>query len=271
MLTFLTIEKKDTKRLLPLRDKISVELKSAGSIDVQHIKYIHRRGKVRFDKIAKICGSEGRRLLTKEDLVFPKESNLKRFCCEELKSRLCLNMAIEVLKNIKSKSLKVAVYDVDGKIADGVGDMLKFIKNLTVVTRATDIYTAEAERLVSESGAVLNVSKRLKSLENAHLILVPQKLSAQLPVSKSAVILTTSAPKVSERCAVYYKYYFSLSEELIKLLPEGFDAEYLASALYTLCSRFDLGSIVPQAVKGEGAAHTIVSLSKYLLNIASNT
>lgn len=273
MLTFLTVQRTQTKRLLPFRNKIFLELKSAEGVDIKHIKYIHRHGKIQWDKIRKLSGDEAKRILAKEDLPLPENSGLGRFYCLELKSRLCLNMAIEVLKNLRDfkGGFKVAIFDTDGRIADGAGALLRFTENLTVVTRMTGMYNAEAERLMQESGAVLSVSRRMKSLSDAQLIIVPQKLETQLPVEKSAVILTVAPPAVSQRCGVYYKYYFNLSEELIKLLPEGFDAEYLASALYTLCGRYDLGSLVPQATKGEGNAHTLVSLSKYLMNIGSNT
>ncbi len=272
MLTFLSVENPERKRFFSLKNKISLELKSAEGIDVKHVKYIHRRGKIRYDKIRKLCGEEAGRLLTKEDLDLPEGSDLRRFYCDELKVRLCLNMAIEVLKDLKafSEKISVAIYDPDGKIADGAGALLRYTRSLTAVSRMTGMYSAEAERVMEECGAVLNVSRRMKSLAEAKLIIAPVKLQSLLPVEKSAVILTVAPPSVSQRCPVYYKYYFNLSEELIKLLPEGFDAEYLASALYTLCGRYDLGSTVPQAVKGEGTAHTLVSLSKYLMNIARN-
>lgn len=273
MLTFLTVESKKHKSFLPLRDKVFTELKSAEGVDVRHIRYVKRKGKIRWDKIRKIAGEESSRLLTKEELVLPENCGLKRFCCYELKSRLCINMALEVLKSLKARKIKVntAVFDPEGNIADSADVLLRHTQNLTAVTRATEIYSAQAERILNESGAVLTVSRRLKSLEDAQLVIVPCKLTVQLPLDKTAVILTVMPPSVSQRCAVYYKYYFSLSEELIKLLPMGFDAEYLASALYSLSGRFDMGSIVPQAAKGAGTAHTLVSLSKYLMNINSNT
>lgn len=272
MLTFLSVEKPEKKRFFYLKNKISLELKSAGGIDVKHIRYIHRCGKIRYDKIRKLCGDEAGRLLTKEDLSLPEDRGFRRFYCDELKVRLCLNMAIAVLKDLKAftEKINVAIYDPDGRIADGAGVLLRYTRGLTAVSRMTGMYSAEAERVMAESGAVLNVSKRMKSLTNSQLIVAPIKLNCVLPVDKQAVILTVSPPSVSQRCGVYYKYYFNLSEELIKLLPDGFDAEYLASALYTLCGRYDLGSTVPQAVKGDGTAHTLVSLSKYLMNIARN-
>lgn len=273
MLTFLTIDENRAKGFLPLRYKVLTELKSAEGIDVKHIKYIHRRGRIHWDKIIKLAGDESERLLTPESLVLPKESGLRRFECHELKARFCLNTAIGVLKLLKDfkGNIKVAVFDPDGTVADSADVLLRHTNNLTAVTRMTEIYGAVAERILNESGAVLSISKRLKSLSTAQLIVAPHRLMVQLPVEKNAVILSSANPGVSQRCGVYYRYFFSLSEELLKLLPQGFDAEYLASALYTLKGRFDLGSIMPQAIKGEGLVHTLVSLSKYLMNISSNT
>ncbi|MBQ7385527.1 MAG: hypothetical protein IJW04_03350 [Ruminococcus sp.] len=271
MLTFLTVEKAESK-LLPLRHKIYTELKTSGGIQVKYIKCIHRRGKIPYEKIRRISENQSDCLLTKEDLILPQESKLRRFYSAELSERLCLNMTIAVLKELKASSdnIKVAVFDPEARIADGVGAILKFTQNLTVVTRMTGVYGAEAERIMNESGAVLNVSRRMKSLENAKLVVAPYKLKTQLPLGKDAVILTVAPSAVSQKGTVYYRYYFTLSEDLKSLLPQGFDAEYFSSALYSLLGRFDLGSIVPQATKGDFNTHTLVSLNKYLTNICRN-
>ena len=272
MLTFLTIDKAESL-LFPIRSRISAETKILGGIEIKHIKCIHRRGKIPYGKIRKLSGNESDRLLTKEDLILPEKSGLRRFYCSELASRLCLNTAIEILKDLGSLSdnIRTAVYDPDGRIADGAGALLKFTNSLTVVTRMTGLYSAEAERIMNESGAFLNVSKGMKSLEKAKLIVAPHKLKTRLPVSRDAVILTVEPPAVSQKCGVYFKYYFNLPEELKELCTDGFESSYIASALYTLLGRFDLGSAVPQAIKGDVAAHTLVSLNKYLINIGSNT
>ena len=271
MLTFLTIDKAESL-FFPIRHKISEEVKNIGGVEVKHIKCIHRRGRIPYEKIKKLSCGQNDRLLTKEDLILPEDSGLRRFCSVELSERLCLNMAAQILKELQKNSdnLRVAVYDPEGSVADGAAVLLKFTKSLTAVTRMTGIYSAEAERIMNESGAVLKVSKGMKSLENAKLIIAPQKLKAQLPVGKDAVILTVLPPAVSQKGAVYYKYYFTLTDELKSLCPDGFDGSYVASALYTLLGRFDLGSIVPLATKGDFGTQTLVSLKKYLMNISLN-
>lgn len=272
MITFLTVDKA-RRAFLPFGNKIREEVKTSGGLSVKHISCICRGSKIPWGKIEKLSGNEAGRLLMKDDAEIPKGIAVRRFQSDELKSRLCLNMAAEVLKTSagSEKSPKVAVFDPEGRIADGVGALLKFTDRLTVVTRMADIYSAEAQRLMEECGAVLNVSRRMKALTEAHLVVAPLRLSLQLPSLKEGVILTTLPPAVNQRSAVYFRYYFDLGKELMEMVPQGFDAEYFASALYTLCSRFELGSVIPQATKGNGTDHTLLSLSKYLMNIASNT
>lgn len=271
MITFLTVNKAG-RSFLPFGNKISVNVKTSGGLSVKHIECLYRGRKIPWSKIERLGESEAQRLLVKEDMEIPQGVALRRFYSDELKSRLCLNMATEVLKIMSDSAhkLRVAVFDPDGRIADGVGAMLRFTDKLTVVTRMIDIYSAEAQRLMDECGAVLSVSRRMKALTEAQLIVAPLKLSSQLPSPKEGLIFTTAQPSVNQRSAVYFKYYFDLGGELMGMLPQGFDAEYFASALYTLCGRFELGSIVPQAAKGVGADHTLLSMSKYLTNIASN-
>lgn len=273
MLTFLTILEGQGKTLFPLKNKITVQEETAKGLTVRHITCLNNRGKIPYEKIAKLCHGEESRVLAQESLTFPENCCLRRFESRELRSRLCLNMALEVLKNLskKGKDIKVGIFDPYGKIADGAGSLLRYTKSLKVVTASTDVYSAEASRLMEESGAVMSVSRRLRTLSELNLILAPTPLNLGLPLRKDAVILTVTKPKLSQKCAVFYRYSFTLEEELENLIPEGVENEYFASALYTLKGRFDLGSYIPQAVSVDSCIHTLVSLTKYLMNIGSNT
>lgn len=273
MLTFLTIKEKQGKALFPLKNKIICEEKALGSLAVRHIACLHNRGKIPYEKIRRLALEEAHRLLTDESLVFPKDVPLRRFESSELRCRLCLNMALEVLKALSKRQMdiKVGIFDPRGRIADGAGSLLHYTKSIRVVTACTELYSAEASRLMEESGAVMNVSRRLKALSELNLILAPIPLVVNLPVRNDALILTVARPKLSQSCACFYRYDVSLDEELKGLMPQGFESEYFASALYELLGRFDLGSYIPQAVRGESGVHTLVSLTKYLMNIGSNS
>lgn len=273
MLTFLTVEKPKKRAISFLKNKVYVEEKEAQGIRVKYIRCVQRNKKIPWDKIKKLCGEEADRLLVSKELVLPEGSGLMRFESFALEERFCLNSAIEVLKIIRSqrRKVKVAVYDPDGIIADGMEALLGFADSVTAVTRMTGIYSAEAERIMDERGAVLKVSKGLRALESAQLVVAPKKLRTLLPLSKQAVVLTVEKPQICQKCRVYSRYDFEFSEELESLIPQGFDKVYFASSLYTLCRRFDLGSVVPEAMEGEGVKHNPESLAKYLINICKNT
>lgn len=269
MLTFFTVEKVKSTCFLPRRNRIIKEVKSGGGVTVKHIKLVSGFGKIPYGKIARHCGEESGRLLTEEGLELPEETGLRRFYCDELKVRLSLNMGVQLLKNMQdtAQGVETAFYDPQGRIADGAEAILKFTDRLTAVSRMTGIYAAEAQRILSESGAVLNISRRMKSVENAKLIIAPEKLKVRLPVSKNTVILTVAAPAVAQNCTVYYKYFFDLSKGLLSVLPSGFDREYFAEALYTLCGRYDLGSVIPTAAGGEGEPQSLEFITKYLAGV----
>ena len=270
MLTLLSVNKDLSFMGRFKRNKIKLTYDTLQGADIRCIECVLRHKDSCWRRIRKLCGEESENVLCGERLELPRDVNITRFAGDELRSRLSLNMAIEILKlcSETGKAVEVSVYDPDGRIADGVYAMLKFTDTVNVVTNRTELYSAEAERIMAEQGAVLRVSRRMKSLSSSHLIVAPLALRTQLPCEKTAVILSTLPPLVSQKCALYYKYYFESGEEFKKFTSEGFDAEYLASALYSLCGRFDLGSLVPQATKGVGVSHTLISLVKYLINIA---
>jgi len=270
LLTLLSVNKDSSPMGRFKRNKIRLTYGALLGADIRLIECILRHEGAGLKRIRSLCGEDAGTVLYSEELQLPEDAKIKRFASDELRSRLCLNMAIEMLKlcSQTDKEVKVSVYDPDGRIADGVSAMLKFAETVNVVTHRTELYSAEAERIMTERGAVLGVSRRMRSLSSSHLIVAPLALKTRLPCEKTAVILSTLPPLVPQKCALYYKYYFDLGEEFRKYTELGFDAEYLASALYTLCGRFDLGSVVPQATKGAGESHTLVSLAKYLINIA---
>lgn len=269
MLTFLSVEKPKKRAVFFLRNKVYVEEKEVQGINARYIRYVQRAGKIRWDKIKKLCSDDSDRLLTEKALTLPKNLGLMRFESYALKERLCLNAAIEVLKLIKSKrhKLKVAVYDPEGLLVDSAEALLRFTDSITVVTGMTGFYSEEARRIMDESGAVLKVSKNLKALESAQLVVTPAVLRVMLPLSKQAVVLTVDKPLVLQKCRVYWDYELMLSDELESLIPKGIDKVYFASAIYALCHRFELGSEIPEGIAGEGVSHTSESLAKYLINI----
>lgn len=273
MLTFLTVEKPKKKSVFFLRNKVYALEKETQGIRVKYIRYVQRAGRIRWDKIRKLCSDESDRLLSPKELIFPKNSGLMRFESFGLRERLCLNASIEVLRIVRSqkRKIRVAVYDPEGIIADSAEMLLKYADRVAAVTGMTGIYSAEAQRIMDERGAVLTVSRNPGVLSTADLVVAPAVLREVLPLKKQAVLLTVGEPQVYQKCRVFFGYDFKVSEDLENLVPEGFEKMYFMSALYTLCRRFDLGSVVPEEIAGECVKHTPESLAKYLINICENT
>lgn len=272
MLTILSVDKADNGRLFPLKGKLEIHEEILAHTQVRFIRYIHRRGGIPWNKIVKAAGDE-KFVLCRESLEIPPDFSLRRFSCNELRVRLSLNMALAALEmgKDKSKAVNVGIYDLSGKIADSADAFFKFTDSVTVVTKAVDLYGLQAQRIMEEQGAHLRVTRKLMGLENAHIVVAPDELKCRLPLRKQAVILTTRSPDILQNCTVLSKYHFVIENGVSEALPEGVDTEYFASALFTLEKRCYLGSLVPMAAKDGGFSHTLVSLSKYLTNIASNT
>ena len=85
MLTALHIEKKQYKNKAVqflsklLKDKITVEIKTAGDVKLKCITYLSRREKVNFSKIDRIIGAQRNRLLCAEDSIIATKQGYKRF------------------------------------------------------------------------------------------------------------------------------------------------------------------------------------------------
>ena len=85
---------------------------------------------------------------------------------------------------------------------------------------------------------------------------------------QEALVLTTGCPKVPSGGLVYYKYHLRMPNGFDLLKPKDFDEEYFCSALYTLASQYELGSIVPLLCRNYSSSQTVKSLCAYLNRFA---
>ena len=65
------------------------------------------------------------------------------------------------------------------------------------------------------------------------------------------MVLTAGKPLVSLNGTVLWRYHFKMPDGFADIKPEELSEEYFCSALYTLGSQFELGSIVPLSAQGE--------------------
>ena len=65
------------------------------------------------------------------------------------------------------------------------------------------------------------------------------------------MVLTAGKPLVPLNGTVLWRYHFKMPDGFADIKPEELSEEYFCSALYTLGSQFELGSIVPLSAQGE--------------------
>lgn len=243
------------------KDKLRVEIKKARGVSLKHITYTSYSGKVCLDKAGRIIGAQRTQLLCSEKLDFPLQSGYRRFKSDVFPARLCTNMALELLKTCKcSATLKVGIYDKSAVACDCLLGVLEYCSNAVVVTKNSKPYHFTAQRALDELGASALITKSVSELSGCDLIIAPCVIDEALPLSVKAVVLTLSRPKIKTGAAEYYRYHFRMPNGFDLIKPDELDEEYFCSALYTLGSQYELGSIVPLTCRNENASQTIKSL-----------
>lgn len=267
MFTVLSIDKREHKGVLGrvagrfafnTLKKTRVE---GEGVSFLRLRYISANGRVNTKKLSKILRKAGSQVVYSGDV--PLE--MKPFVPLELRSRLCSNMALEVLSIMSEvpKGMQIGIYDPRGDFTDLSEMLLQYTDNLVVITRNHCAYREEASRLMLETGAVLRISRNVYSLEKCRLIVAPVTLREKFMPDPKAVILTCAEPQVPLCCRVYYKYSFRLPKAFDKLRDEDVDAEAFGGALYSLSRVYDIGSLVPFLCVNAVDSQTTLSLRKY--------
>ncbi len=218
-------------------DKVCVEIKRARGVSVKQLTYICRRQKVNLNKIDR--------------------------------ARLCTNMALYALSKFDTpERLTVGIYDPDAQCTDLVSFVLKYTGNVCIITDNEDVFYDELNTIAEETGACAVVTHHREQLSNCDLVIAPFEIEENLPVRNDAVILTNGRPKENIKGFVYFRYCFKMPNGFALLRPEGLSEEYFCSALYTLGSQYELGSIVPDLCRNDTEAQTVKSLCSYLARFA---
>lgn len=271
MLTALHIEKKQYKNKAVqflsklLKDKITVEIKTAGDVKLKCITYLSRREKVNFSKIDRIVGAQRNRLLCAEDSIIATKQGYKRFDDKLYKKRLCTNLSIALLRLCKKEKLKVGFVDIDGELSFFIKYLLRYCDSLNVVTHDIKNYSEFCDELMYETGVSVRISRKFLALSDCDIIIAPDYMDFSIKLKESAVVLCTEKPKINTRYTVVYDYCITLPKELIPLKTKFLSDTYIMSALYTMKMMYDLGSIVPSLCVCENSVHTIESLKNSVL------
>lgn len=251
------------------RDKIETEIKRARGVSVRHVTYTSYSGKIKLEKADRIIGEQKSQLLCDINLKFPQESGYRRFYSDDFSSRLCTNMALCTLMECEfPERLKVGIYDTSGKNAGFLFNVLEYCSDVSVVTQNTEVYQAVLNRALDELGASAIITENVSELENCNFVVAPQTIEEKLPIKEDTLVLTVDCPKVQNEGMIYYKYHFRMPNGFDTIKPDSFDEEYFCSALYTLASQYELGSIVPLVCRNYASSQTVKSLCAYVSRFA---
>lgn len=247
------------------RDKVEIKISRARGVTLKHITYTSFSGEVRLDRADKIIGEHRNRLLCSEKLIFPPMSGYRRFESQSFSSRLCANMALEVLKEFEhSADLCLGIYDPRAVAADFMLKSLEYCSNPVALSYNHEPYALARERALDELGASVTVTKNVSELDRCDFIVAPANISEHLPIKAKAVILTVGEPSVPIGGEWYGNYCFRMPNGFDAIKPRELSEEYFCSALYTLGAQYELGSIVPLSCTGKSGSQTVKSLCKLL-------
>ena len=241
-------------------DKVKSAVVRSGGIAVNQLTYYSRSGKLKPSKLYRAAGNE-KLILADENVAMPE--GLTRFCSNNFSERLCVNMALGVLRKIKNPlDLKLGIFDPEAHSPDLLFEALKLCRNPVAVTFDLLPYDRIRRMALSELGASAVITRRTSELLNCDFVVAPTKICAYIPIKKNAVLLTAGKPYVRLFGEIYHSYAVTLPEVFEKLKPDGLSAEYFGSALYTLCGFYQLGSLVPLSCYGKTGGQTVKSLAE---------
>ena len=247
------------------RDKVETQILRARGVSLRHITYTSYSGEVRLDKTDGVVGTQRDRLLCSEKLVFPHSSGYRRFESSSFSARLCVNMALETLRNCQhSTELRLGIYDPTAIAADFLLHALEFCVNPVIITKNHTPYRLARERALNELGAAVSLTTRIEDLAQCDFVIAPSRIHEPLPLRSTAIVLTSGEPKPSVDGEIYYSYSFRMPNGFASLKPAELSEEYFCSALYTLGKQYAVGSIVPLTCNGKTGAQTVKSLSNLL-------
>lgn len=245
-------------------NRLRVEHLYCDSAALKSICYEHYRGHVGWASVDRFVKAQRNRVLCPPSLDLPTESGYKRFVSYELSRRMCENAALYLLRSIDCPGLKVALVDDSGESVGLCAYLVDCADPIYIVTEATEIYLAQAERLLSEKGAALRVSKGSGCLRDADLIIAPGRIERDFDCSPAAMLLTGEQPAVPQNAPAVYEYTFTLPQKYLDIMPGYLEPMYFASALYTMAGAHELDAELFTRCGDGSVIHTRKSLLEQL-------
>lgn len=246
------------------RDRVEVTVRQARGVYVKQVVYHAYGRRVRLERADKAVGGARGQLLCDAALSFPQGSGFRRFSSQSFSQRICGNFFLAALREADNPSLRVGIYDPDAVATDIMFHVLERCKDVKIVTRQGRRYALAANRALEELGATAVITERPEELDDRDFVLAPCEIGEPLPLHADCVTLTVGQPKAPVGGSVFGSYHFRMPNGFAELKPEGMSEEYFCSALYTLGSQYELGSIVPLSCSDNSISQTAQSIGRML-------
>ncbi|MEE0733159.1 MAG: hypothetical protein U0M23_05900 [Acutalibacteraceae bacterium] len=270
MITALTIEENlpqdGLQRLKAClhRNQLRTEQRTYRGVMVHHVLYERKRRTISWGKITKALG-EGKTALLYSGKE-PLPPGLRRYRSLAFMHRMAENGALQVLQTlgVEPYRLKIGLYDPAGTHSGLLNALLPFSACIHAVSANYPVYADEAEGVMENSGAYIAVHKNPKILASCQVIIAPQKIREQIPLSNGCVVFTGQPPAVELPGLLLDRFRIKLPKAYAQLKPCHISDEYFACALYDGEQQYALGELSPYAYEVCGKEMPLAQLCRFL-------
>lgn len=205
-------------------------------LELLHITYIQKSGKVRFNKIKKSVNADFHETLCSNSLSLPRKLGFKRFDNPMYIRRLCVNAAESYIKglNRNPNELRISLFDPSGRFSFAAERLIKYTNSLQVATNAMKFYQSENERFMREYGATIFLHSNFYDIVPCDVLIAPQTITMPISCGSTMTIFTGSVPKAPVCGIVHDNFSVQLPVCLEEIKPKELSDTYFLSALYTL-------------------------------------
>ena len=226
--------------------KINSDIITKSELAVLYIRYIQKRGNIRFNKIYEYTVGAPKTILCSDKLSL-NNTPFKRFESDEFNIQMMKNFITDILQtaDIAPSKLKISFYDPNAEYPLFAEKLLNYTSELTVVSNMPKFYENESERHMNECGVSMIVSNSPEKLTPCDILIAPSTIKNPLPTMSSSIVFTGHKPLVSISGTVITKYLPEFPSEYTDIKPSCIDDFYFLSALYTLCGIIELEKLNP--------------------------
>ncbi len=237
--------------------EIRTEIKSQENLQIMNIRYIRKRGEIRFRKIYELCSGRMKTVLCSKNISL-EHTYLIRFSDIDYKKIILGNYICYLIEksNISSSDLKIGFYDPYGENSLLLQRLLKYTSNILVVSDMLRFYENEAERISKETGASVIVSNDISDLSKYSFLAAPCIIEKSINIGTDGIIFTAAPPLCNVSGTVITDYHTLIPKEFSMLKPDDIDETYFLAALFSLCSVSSLSEIVPVSCGNENEVFT---------------